>query len=157
MAIQTRVALRPFGLNQWWYVAAMLIILTLVLGLVFQYGIYSWYLQEFIEPKLEISLGFRGGILRIEDDSGSHNVYAVVAVSPGGVFERAGVRPGDIPDGYSHGVRSGFVNHIFDSRGGVARLRFVGEADARRGNWQSRRVEVPVPRNSEQPGRSFTE
>ena len=147
MKVDPKLKPRQATLQQWWYLAfVILIALPLVLSLVFSREIYNWYLREFVEPELEEALGFRGGEIDFPGrDDRTYRTYAVIAVRPGGMFEIAGVRPGDVPFGYVHGTRSGFIGHLNSYRGATLTFRVINREQARDRDWEERLITVKVP------------
>lgn len=146
MKVEANTRLRSITVQQWCYLAfTSLVALPLVLALAFQYQIYDWYLVHFVEPELEQLLGFRAGTVQISGPDGPYPMYAVVSVEPGGRFDRAGVKSGDIPFAYVHGVQSGFLSYLHHDRGHAVKLRFVNHSDMLKGHWTEREVVVTVP------------
>jgi hypothetical protein len=78
------------------YVAIVLLALTVLVGLVtlFPYQVYNLKCQQFDMPGYEEAFGFTLGHVKAP---GGAWTPAIAAVTPGGVFDRAGVRPGDVP------------------------------------------------------------
>ena len=132
--------------RRWWYLAfgAVLVFASLI-GLAFRSDLYEWYVRVYVEPQLENSLGFRLGEVQVLGPHGPNPINAVVAVTPGGVFDRAGVRAGDIPLGYDD-IRSELFAQLHRSPGTDVRISFANQRDAARGIWQSREIIIKVPR-----------
>src|SRR5687768_4977972 len=107
MKVASHARLRFIAWPQWSFFAfTLLVILPAVFIFASLPAPYHWYLQEFVEPELEEALGFRGGEVQLTRRGETYPIYAVIAVRRGGVFDSAGVVPGDIPFGYMHGARS---------------------------------------------------
>jgi hypothetical protein len=146
MQVSSKVSYRSLTAGTWWYIAAFLFVtFPLILFLVFQNTIYDWYLARFVQPTLEEALGFTGGTLPVQWGETNLDTFAIVAVAPGGPFARAGVRPGDVPLGYVHGIRSGFLGQLQASRGQSVTLHFVNADDFQSSNRQVREISVVVP------------
>ena len=93
-----------------WIVCAIVVPLLVVLA--FQQQFETLYFRHLSLPAWETRFGFRYGA---NDRTRSDDQYArvkVVAVTPGGVFARAGVVPGDIPVGNPHGFEHGFYSDL---------------------------------------------
>jgi hypothetical protein len=81
------------------------IILSLTLfSLVFVFSTYIYSEQVFIAlqkrfvvPHLERKFGFRGKQKKILLDGRETQAFVIERIEPGGIFERAGFRPGDAP------------------------------------------------------------
>jgi hypothetical protein len=139
---------RPIRLTDrgWWYLAfTLLVTLPLLLVLVSLDPIYDWYLARFVAPELERTLGFSGGAVTVTQSDSTYLWYGIRSVAPGGIFDRAGVRAGDMPIGFAHGVRSGFLGLLHQSRGQTITLRFAIQHRNSGGRWPEKRVSVTVP------------
>ena len=150
MKANSRTAFYALAWPQFWYFAFIILaVIPIVLVFAFFPFTYNWYLQNFVEPELEKTLGFRLGQVRLTTEArGSYEISAVVSIQPGGVFDRAGVQLGDIPYGYVHGLRYGFLDHLNSSRGETATFQFINKADAEKGLWKPRVVSIMVPRKA---------
>lgn len=127
-------------LRRWLLLVFALTIVGFATVLTLGREIYDLYVWEFVAPKLQQEFGFRIG-----DVEPGHHGLGIVAVEPGGVFDQAGFRPGDIPVGYVHGF-VGFYHHLNSARGKVATVRILRPEDG--GDWKKlRRRSVVVPRH----------
>jgi hypothetical protein len=96
-------------------------------GVVYVVGA-AFYWQMFIGMPLEQDLGFQHGSPYVQEggSSGYTEVLAIEAVVPGGVFDRAGFRNGDVVRGMSS-------NELFQSlhrgRGQQVTIRVVDGGD----------------------------
>jgi hypothetical protein len=146
MQVSSKISYRSLTAGTWWYIATfLLVVFPLLLFLVFQDAIYDWYLVRFVQPTLEADLGFTGGSLPVRWGETMFDTFALVSVAPGGTFARAGVRPGDIPVGYVHGIRSSFLGHLQAARGHPVTLHFVNVDQFHASNRRVREVSVLVP------------
>jgi len=118
--------------------------LPIVLGLIFMNPVYAWYSEYFVEPDIERSLGFKGGEITLHRPPFAW--FGIVSVSPGGAFERAGVRPGDLAVGYVHGARTGLMTDLQAARGRSINLHFLSRAACEAGDYRAREIHVAVPR-----------
>ena len=104
--------------------------------------------RRFELPALQSSLGFVAGNVTPPATSGVIKpVFSITAVTPGSPFWQAGIRPGDIPTGYKHGMESGFIwDLIWGRREGSVTLRFVPAVAVEKGRWHEwRSVTVTYP------------
>jgi len=130
----------------WWFLAFTLFVsLPLVSVLVFINPVYDWYLEHLVAPELERRLGFTGGDMLVKRGGVTYRWYGIKTVTPAGVFDRAGIKPGDIPIGYVHGVRSGFIGQLQRSRGRVVTLRFEMSYAVLSGRASEKTVTFTVP------------
>jgi hypothetical protein len=138
-------------MSQWWFLAfAMFITIPVALGFAFSNQIYAWYLYEFVEADLERDLGFHAGTITVETSERPYQWYGILSVTPGGEMDRVGIRSGDIPTGYVHGVRSGFIAHLHSARGSSATITFGNAKHSPGGQPSMKRVKIMVP--SKRPG-----
>jgi hypothetical protein len=79
------------------------------------------YYQVFLGPTLERQLGFTDGSAYLSVGR-RHSAVALAAVAPGGVFDQAGFRSGDVLPGSSH---TDLFRLLHRSRGRVAALAVV--------------------------------
>jgi S1-C subfamily serine protease len=138
---------RTLSLSHWWVLAfALFVTIPVVLGFAFLNQIHAWYLREFVAPGLERDLGFRGGPITIVDSGKPYGWWGILSVTPGGEFDRAGIRAGDVPIGYQHGVESGFLSDLHHARGSSVTLSFVsGRTSLSSSNGGEKRVTIAVP------------
>jgi hypothetical protein len=134
--------------QQLYFGIALLIVIPVVLGLVFQYQLYDFYLERFVRPDLERDLGFTAGSVQVPGPPGypAQAAFAVVAVQRDGALDRAGIRPGDLPVGYKHGFATGFYQDLLDvRRGRQAEIWVLARADYEKGMKAWRKVQVSPP------------
>jgi len=106
-------------------------VIPIILGIAFLPQLYEVYLEQFARPQLEREFGFKAGRLRIP---GGYDCLAIVSVSPGGIFARAGVKAGDLPVGYQHRVVTEFYSDLKAVQDGrTVELRLVAGDDYRKG------------------------
>lgn len=116
-----------------------------VFAIVFTPEIYNWYMWRIEIPRLGKDLGFRMDTITISGECGPVELAAITEVTSGGAFDRAGLRPGDIPYGYHHGV-SDFAGSLRNARGGKAHVRVIHSSAYANQNWAAARsVDVKVP------------
>lgn len=140
----TRAADAFAPLRSWLLFVVLGAVLAFAAFLAFGNEIYDYYVWEYVRPELERELGFRIGRIQVTGEHGPYAVPAIVAVEPGGVFDRAGFRPGDIPVGYVHGF-VGFYHQLHSARGKATTLHIVRAEDG--GDWRKARDRsVAVPR-----------
>ena len=145
MTLTSKTSFQTMSARQWWFLTfTILVVLPIVLAFAFMNPIFAWYSEQFVEPGIERSLGFKGGELTIHDGPRSFHWYGIISVSPGGPFERAGVQPGDLPIGYQH--RTGLITDLQNARGGNVKLYFVNRAAYETGDYRARLVTISVPR-----------
>ncbi len=121
----------------------LLVVIPIVLGLVFQYQLYDFYLDQFERPRLERQFGFTSGTLQIPGQPPSHPQFAVVDVRPDGALAKAGFRPGDMPVGYKHGFSTGFYQALLAVReGNAVYVHVLAASDYGQGISAWRRVRI---------------
>lgn len=102
------------------------------------------YYQGVLGPALERDLGFTEGAAYLSLGRRLYSAVAIVAVAPGGVFDRAGFRAGDVLPGLSH---TGLFRLLHRSRGRVAELAAVdGGEGPPFGERPARAIRFEVPR-----------
>ncbi len=104
---------------------------------------FGWVLVELELPHLEGQLGFTLGTVFTTGPYGPTNRDAVIAVGPGGAFERAGVRPEDLLFGYKHGFRAGLALDLLSHRGETVELHFLRMERGEEGETVVAWVKVP--------------
>jgi S1-C subfamily serine protease len=113
MASLTRLGAITLGYRQWTLVAIIaLLVLPIVLILTFLPQIHTAYVRQFVLPGWEARFGFSHGTTKLQFGKAEYEVFAIAEVSPAGVFERAGIVPGDVPVGYQHGFEAGFYSEL---------------------------------------------
>ncbi len=105
-----------------------LIVLPLLMALTFQPQLYDAYLDHFVRPGLEREFGFTAGTVRLPAEAGALSMFGVVAVTPGGVLERAGVRSGDLPIGY-HFATGFYLDLLAVRRGEPVEVALLSSGD----------------------------
>jgi hypothetical protein len=86
----------------------------------------GFYYQSVLGPALERDLGFTGGAAYLSVGRRLHSAVALTVVAPGGVFDRAGFRAGDVLPGVSH---TDLFRLLHRHRGQVAELSVMGGGD----------------------------
>jgi hypothetical protein len=115
------------------------VVLPVLAGIVATPMLSNVWCGQFEMPEYERSFGFTMGSIQIaSQDGGSRSVSAFVSIRPGGLFERAGVRSGDIPRMH-HGVSSLCGALAAASDGYRVNLDVVNADDARAGHYERRR------------------
>ena len=138
--------------SQWLVMAAtLLFVIPAIVYLVVPNDAALVLVRRFELPALQESLGFATGHVAVRGEKAP--VFTITAVTPGSPFWQAGVRPGDIPVGYKHGIESGFIwDLMWGKRKGSATLRFLPAGAAQEGGWQEwRSVTVIYPRVARAP------
>ena len=101
------------------------------------------YYQGLLKPGLERDLGFTEGAAYLWVAGRTHSAVAVESVTPGGVFDSAGLRAGDVVPGLSH---TDLFRYLHRHRGRVAELAVVAGGPGRPFHERPRRVlSVRVP------------
>ena len=137
------------GKAQWLYLAAaLLIVLPCVLAAAFEQDVDLWLVRRFEFPALQTSYGFTAALIPQRSADGcSYEVFTIAAVAPGSPFARAGIRAGDIPVFYKHGMGRGFIYDLmWARRGHPISLALISTEDLAAGRWEAvRRVTVGAP------------
>ncbi len=128
--------------KQWLIVVFVLSVIAVIVWLGFP-ELSNAYVVEICGPRLQKQLGFRTVIGRHKSYA-SDNAFYISAINKGGVFDRAGVKPGYIPFGYMHGSENGFYGQLEGSRGEKTTLRFIEAAPD--GKDIIHTIEIEVPR-----------
>jgi hypothetical protein len=129
------------GKRQWVYLAAIVIALLVIVSLAFQERIYAAYLHQFVGPELQKDFRFKVGTERIIEGKEPIHVFVIESVEARGILAQAGFQSGDIPVGYKHGFESGFYQDLlWAKKGRPIEMAVVNISDARRGNWQARKI-----------------
>ena len=137
------------GKAQWLYLAAaLLIVLPCVLAAAFEQDVDLWLMRRFEFPALQASYGFTAALISQRSADGcSYEVFTITAVALGSPFARAGIRPGDIPLFYKHGMERGFIYDLMWARRGHSiSLALISAEDLAAGRWKAlRRVKLGAP------------
>ncbi len=103
----------------------------------------GFYYQGALGPALERDLGFTDAAAYLSVGRRLHSAVALAAVAPGGVFDRAGFRAGDVLPGVSH---TDLFRLLHRSRGRAAELSVVdGDAGPPFGDRPARVIRFEVP------------
>jgi hypothetical protein len=107
-----------------WVIVACFVAVTLplVLLLVAMPSVANWYVVATISEELERDLGFRAATAQHPAWPG-REMFQIVRVVPGGAFDRAGLRAGDVPR--IHHGSADFYTLLQNHRGGVAEIRVL--------------------------------
>ena len=109
---------------QWVIVAAVLgVVFPLLLLLVFMPVVGNWFVVATTAPRLERDLGFHAA-LAMHPGFPGRETFHIVSVVPGGVFDRAGIRPGDVPLHIHHGSGD-FYGLLHNHRGRQVEVRVL--------------------------------
>jgi hypothetical protein len=130
------------GHRQWLYLALVtIVVIPIVLIVTFLPHIQTAYVRQFVLPKWEKRFGFLHGRTTLQMNGGTHEVFAIATVVPGGAFARAGVLPGDVPVGYQHGFEGGFYSNLrrLESEPSVT-FQFI---NSRNVAWRSVKISSP--------------
>jgi hypothetical protein len=137
------------GKAQWLYLAAALVIvLPGVLVATFQREVDLWLMHRFELPTLQASYGFTAAFVpQPSADGCPYEVFTITAVAPDGPFARAGIRAGDTPVFYKHGMELGFISDLmWARRGHSTSLALISAEDRAAGRWEAvRRITVGAP------------
>jgi len=145
-AMDIKIKRATLSMTQWWYLAiTVMVTLPIILAFSFMNQLWGFYVVRFVEPEVERELGFEGEPVPIQAIEGPSQIYAIVAVTPGGVFDRAGVKVGDVPAGYIHGQRAEFISQLHDGRGHDVTLHLLSRSKLATEAWPGRAVTVHVP------------
>lgn len=132
---------------QWAITVATLLALGFVSVIVFLPALEAWYFSDVVCPDLEEELGFRLARRSIPFRGETSDVTMIVAVDPDGIMARSGVRPGDIPFGYVHGVESGFCRDLAEAvAAGSVTVRLVVQKALEQASEKARWVSIKVAR-----------
>jgi hypothetical protein len=100
-------------ITHWWYIASGLTVVLLVFVLMAMPEWNQTHLQEVRGPELQRCFGFVAS--QVPDPSQNPSVgsvFAIIAVDDNRPLARAGIRPGDVPVGYQHGMAAGFYGDL---------------------------------------------
>ncbi len=128
-----------------WDILSLVLIGTLITIVVFCLYIIAIgiYYQAILGPFLERELGFVEGAAYIQVGQRLHSAVALCSIVPGGVFDRAGFRAGDVLPGLSHTDLFRLLNR---NRGRIAQLTVVdGGQGLPFGNRPIRLIRFEVP------------
>lgn len=127
--------------KQWLILVFVLSVIAIVVWLAFP-EFYNRYVVEIRGPKLQKQLGFKT-VVNTHKEYGPATFY-ISTVEKGGVFDRAGIKPGFVPFGYMHGFESGFYSQLEGSRGEKTTLRFFEATAGGKDIIHTIDIEVPV-------------
>lgn len=89
-------------------------LLTVYTGGELSSDIYIAYQRKFVVPEMEAKFGFRGGNHKIVFEGTEYTRFVIDSVEPGGSFDQAGFKPGDMP--VFHECRFFWINRTSESR-----------------------------------------
>jgi hypothetical protein len=126
------------------YLAVLcLAVVPAILAIVFWPVLDGHWCRQFQIPSYEKRFGFRLGTFELADAQGrAYPVTGFLAVQPGGLLARAGVRPGDLPRMH-HGISSLCSALGLAQEGYSATLTVVNVSDVRAGKREPREIMVP--------------
>lgn len=131
--------------KQWLIVVFVLSIIAVIVWLGFPQlsdEYYAEYIMETCGPRLRKQLGFKTSVDK-HQRYGADTVFYISTTDKGGVFDRAGVKPGFIPLGY-RGSAINFYSELEEARGEKTTLRFIEAAPNRKDIIHT--IELDVPR-----------
>ena len=133
---------------QWVIVGTFLtVVFPLLLLLIFMPVVANWFIVATSAPELERDLGFHAAVAK-HPAFPTQETFYVVSVIPGGAFDRAGIRPGDVPTQIHHG-RGDFYALLRDHRGASVELRIIRLSSGPSDTFLvEHRVNVVVPRSA---------
>jgi len=111
--------------KQWLVLVFVLFVIAVTVWLGFP-EFYNRYIVEICGPKLQKQLGFET-VVGKRNQYGANTFY-ITKVDKGGVFDKAGIKPGFIPFGYMHGFETEFYSQLEGARGEKTTLRFIEAA-----------------------------
>ncbi len=140
----TRQRLLILGQVHLAYVALFVLVLVpLAVWLVAGDRLYSEYVLEVKAPVLRQRFGFETERVRIGSLSGGYEVEAISRVTPGGIFEKAGFRAGDVPTGYVDTGRAAFYYQLQAVGDGVeVTVRVTTVPALQEGSAKERRIRI---------------
>jgi hypothetical protein len=132
-----RGALLRFG----YIYAILLVALPMVLLFVFMNPIYWWWFDEFRRPGVEREFGFQSDIREVALSSGDRSRRLIITqVVPGGRFDRAGVKPGDVVACLYHGDPDFWSRLLIALEGYETEIRLLSSSDLAKGCEAARRI-----------------
>jgi hypothetical protein len=133
--------------RSWWYMSANLIAIFAIFLILAAPEFYRGYLIEERGPALQRCFGFSVTYLPVHGAEGaSVSLFAIAAVESGGPFDRSGIKPGDMPVGYHHGIVTGFYSELESAlEGHETALSVLAIADWQKGVDGWREVHVKGP------------
>ena len=124
MIARASVRLIQLSRAQWLILGAFVgIVFPLLMLLAFYPLVDGWYTTLEMGPELERDLGFRAAMTSHPAFPG-RETFHITEVRPGGIFDRAGIRAGDIPLHIHHGPAD-FYRMLEAHRGRRLQLRIV--------------------------------
>ncbi len=82
--------------------------------------------ERLAAPDIQLLYGFSASrVSNGPNTSSMDSAFQIVSVVPGGAFDQAGVRPGDVPTaGFQHGTHASSFYGALSGRDGVITIRF---------------------------------
>lgn len=138
--------LRP---GHWWYMAAVLAALLLVIAIAVSPIVIANYVVNVRGRALQQCLGFSASEVSVPvTGSNEIRLFAITSLREDSPLARAGLRPADIPVGYEHGFAVGFYDDLQAALNGKdVSLRVLAAADWSKGTagWRTIRLgRLPV-------------
>ena len=134
---QLRGALLRFG----YIYAVLLVALPIVLLFLFMNPIYWWWFDQFRRPAVEREFGFQTEIREVVLSSGGRSRRLIITqVVPGGRFDRAGAKPGDVVACLYHGDPDFWSRLLIALEGYETEIRLLGSNDVAKGCEAARRI-----------------
>jgi hypothetical protein len=110
--------------SQWVIVGAFIgVVFPVLLLLVYMPVVGNWLVVATTAPHLERDLGFHAAVA-VHPGFPGRETFHIVSVVPGGVFDRAGIRSGDVPLHIHHGSGD-FYGLLRDHRGRQVEVRVL--------------------------------
>lgn len=110
---QLMVARTPLQPIHWVYAVVTLLLVILFFGVLALPEWYYWDLVERRSPVLQRCFKFAASEMPSPSASGvPETVFTITAVHPESVLAQAGLRAGDLPVGYAHGMINGFYSDL---------------------------------------------
>lgn len=109
-------------------------------------GTAAWYVASEMQLAvlLETDLGIRTRSLQVYDTKGTYNALYVMAVSSGGVADRAGIRKGEVI--YFDETQSSFYHRLADNRGKPVDVNVaIGASSGSLDSCPKRAVTITLP------------
>jgi len=128
------------------------VVLVSVIAIASPYLLEGLYLRYVWGPTLEREFGFTVEERAVRSP-GTVERYLVVATTvPGGLLDRSGVKPDDVPLNCHHGCTFGFYGALMAARQGPGvRLRILGRTDLVQHQGSVREVTILAPGERSSP------